>query len=67
MGHADGSVLALYSQCTDGMILDHVTDRMIRDLLDGPARTWEELAERRRLSARSPVAGLDRLPTGAEG
>jgi integrase len=58
MGHADGSVQALYA---------HVTDGMIRDLLDGLTRTWEgALAQRRQLSARSPVAVLDRLLTGAE-
>jgi hypothetical protein len=46
-------VQALYS---------HVTDGMIRDLLDGLTQVWEKaLAERRRLSPRSPVAVLDRL------
>ncbi|MDT5039457.1 MAG: hypothetical protein QOE51_442 [Actinoplanes sp.] len=58
MGHADGSVQALYS---------HVTDGMICDLLDGLTQKWEKaLAERRLLSPRSPVPALDRLLTGAE-
>jgi integrase len=58
MGHADGSVQARYSHVTDGMTLD---------LLDGLTRKWEEaLAQRRQLSARSPVAVLDRLLTGGE-
>jgi integrase len=58
MGHADGSVQALYS---------HVTDGMIRELLDGLTRKWQEaLVQRRRLSARSPVAALDRLLMGVE-
>jgi hypothetical protein len=55
MGHVDGSVQALYS---------HVTDGMLRDLLDGLTREWEKaLAERRQLSPRSPVGALDRLLT----
>ncbi len=58
MGHADGSVQALYS---------HVTDGMTRELPDGLNQTWAEaLAQRRRLSARSPVAALDRLVTGVD-
>jgi hypothetical protein len=51
-GRADGSVQALYA---------HVTDGMLRDLLDGLTRVWEQaLAERRQPSPRSPVAVLDR-------
>ena len=58
MGHADGSVQALYS---------HVTDGMIRDLLDGLTGLWEQaLVQRRLLSPRSPVAVLDRLLIGGE-
>ncbi|MFI5491342.1 hypothetical protein [Actinoplanes sp. NPDC051859] len=58
MGHADGSMQALYS---------HVTDGMIRELLDELTRIWENAsAQRRRLSARSPVAALDRLLRAGE-
>ena len=54
-----GSVQALYP---------HVTDGMIRELLVGLTRLWEEaLAQRRLLSPRSPVAVLDRLLTGGSG
>ncbi|BCJ55067.1 hypothetical protein Asp14428_65420 [Actinoplanes sp. NBRC 14428] len=49
MGHADGSVQALYS---------HVTDGMIRDLHDGLTQVWgRALADRRGLSPRSPGSG----------
>jgi hypothetical protein len=58
MGHADGSVQALYS---------HVTDGMIRELLEGLTHKWEEaLCQRRQLNARSPVAALDRVLMAGE-
>ena len=57
MGHADGSVQALYS---------HVTERMLRELLDGLSHEWAEaLTQRRQFSPRSPVAVLDKLLTGS--
>jgi integrase len=53
MGHADGSVQALYS---------HITPEMIRRLLDGLTKIWEvALDARRELNPRSPVTVLDRL------
>ncbi len=58
MGHADGSVQALYS---------HVTEGMIRELLDGLTQKRDgALAERRLLNPGSPVAALDRLLRGME-
>jgi hypothetical protein len=57
MGHADGSVQAIYS---------HVTQEMVGRLLDGLTTTWRAaLAARRALSPRSPVAVLDQLLTEA--
>jgi hypothetical protein len=56
MGHADGSVQALYA---------HVTAGMSQRLLDGLTEVWDEaLAARRRISPGSPVAVLDRLLRG---
>jgi integrase len=53
MGHADGSVQALYA---------HVTAGMVRRLLDGLTEVWLSALEvRRRLSPGSPVDVLDRL------
>ncbi len=53
MGHADGSVQALYS---------HVTADMVRRLLDGLTEAWlAALDARRQLHPRSPVAVLDHL------
>lgn len=53
MGHADGSVQAIYA---------HVTAEMIGRLLQGLTATWTTaLDARRRLSPGSPVAALDRL------
>ncbi|MEU7875141.1 LacI family DNA-binding transcriptional regulator [Dactylosporangium sp. NPDC049140] len=53
MGHADGSVSALY---------EHVTKAMVRRLLDGLTEIWRDaLAERRRLYPGSPVRVLDGL------
>ncbi|HEX6682865.1 MAG TPA: hypothetical protein VF062_08730 [Candidatus Limnocylindrales bacterium] len=58
MGHSDGSVQAGYS---------HVTDTMIRRLMDGLTELWEAaLAERRAMAPGSPVAVLDRLLKGVE-
>ncbi|MDR7273612.1 LacI family DNA-binding transcriptional regulator [Catenuloplanes atrovinosus] len=53
MGHLDGSVQALYS---------HVTEGMIARLLDGLTDLWNQaLRERRRIHPHSPVRALDRL------
>ncbi|WP_238007817.1 LacI family DNA-binding transcriptional regulator [Dactylosporangium sp. AC04546] len=53
MGHADGSVQALYA---------HITAGMTQRLLDGLTDVWRAaLAERRRLSPGSPVGALDQL------
>jgi integrase len=53
MGHVDGSFQGLYS---------HITPAMTGRLLDGLTDLWTAaLAERRRLSPRSPVRVLDRL------
>jgi integrase len=55
MGHADGSVQAIYS---------HVTQEMIERLLGGLTTSWRAALETRRaLNPRSPVAVLDRLLT----
>ncbi|MFC7275284.1 hypothetical protein ACFQS1_14940 [Paractinoplanes rhizophilus] len=59
MGHADGSVQAIYS---------HVTQEMTDRPLDGLTEIWRAALEARRgLSPRSAVVVLDRLltePTG---
>ena len=53
MGHSDGSVQARYA---------HATAEMVRRLMDGLTRVWEDaLDARRRLNPGSPVAVLDRL------
>ncbi|MET7393315.1 hypothetical protein ABZS66_07460 [Dactylosporangium sp. NPDC005572] len=53
MGHADGSVQALYA---------HITAGMAQRLVDGLTEVWRAaLDERRRLSPGSPVGVLDRL------
>ncbi|WP_433078705.1 hypothetical protein ACQP1P_38100 [Dactylosporangium sp. CA-052675] len=53
MGHADGSVQALYA---------HVTAAMVRRLVDGLTDLWlGALEARRRLCPASPVGVLDRL------
>lgn len=58
MGHEDGSVGALYS---------HITPGMVQRLMDGLTRLWRDaLAARRGLHPRSPVGVLDRLLTEAE-
>lgn len=55
MGHADGSVQALYNH-------HHITPTMIERLLDGLTDLWRGALEaRRRLNPGSPVAVLDRL------
>ncbi|WP_426506369.1 tyrosine-type recombinase/integrase [Dactylosporangium sp. McL0621] len=59
MGHADGSVQALYA---------HVTAGMVRRLLDGLTEIWQGALEARRLlNPGSPVAVLDRLLREEEG
>lgn len=60
LGHANGSVQALYS---------HVTTVMTGRLLDGLTEMWAAaLVARRALASRSPVAALDQLLTAdAEG
>ncbi|MDT5041613.1 MAG: hypothetical protein QOE51_2598 [Actinoplanes sp.] len=53
MGHDDGSVQARY---------EHITAGMVARLLEGLTGLWVgALADRRHLSAGSPVAALDRL------
>jgi site-specific recombinase XerC len=55
MGHADGSVQAIYS---------HVTQELVGRLLDGLTTGWKAvLGARRALSPTSPVAVLDHLLT----
>lgn len=59
MGHEDGSVQARYS---------HVTPVMRARLMDDLTSIWETaLAQRRTLSARSPVRALDGLLTAGSG
>ena len=53
MGHANGSVQALYS---------HITAVMTGRLLDGLTEMWAAALEARQaLAPRSPVAALDQL------